>query len=352
MEEGFTDRIRKSVLTAEHLLSEAENLADRSNILSAEERELLPKFKGLWKEKEIRKYLDQLEEALKKPCVYRSRKLLEEVGITSESISSDVLESTEEIKKLVSKLIQLNDISGLLQALEDTRIVSHWLNDDSIVAIEKVDAIVEAKEAFRRLTDLDNLEDTIKSSFIKSAFEDLSSIQQAEELDSRIASLRSYGIDCNATEVDLQPLLELCGQVHQTISDLESLYKATTDEIKASVRGKPLAEAHKVITDKLSKTRQQYSNLEIEWLGLSRTLKSLGYDIPPKPKGIFEMQTSISELENKCQESLGESGQKLLNFLVGKSGFPEELSGEEIKSALEKLRPFIIKGLGGMEWPE
>lgn len=352
MEEGFTDRIRKSVLTAEYLVSEAENLADRSNILSAEEREVLPKFKGLWKEKEIRKYLDQLEEALKKPRVYRSRKLLEEVGITSESISSDVLESTEEIKKLVSKLTQLNDISGLLQALEDTRIVSRWLNDDLIVAIEKVDAIVEAKEAFRRLTDLDNLDDTIKSSFIKSAFEDLSSIQQAEELDSRIASLRSYGIDCNTTEVNLQSFLELCEQVHETISELEHLYKVPTDEIETSVRSKPLAEANKAMTDKLEETRRQYANLETEWLGLSHTLKSLGYEIPPQPRGIFEMQTSILELENKCRESLGESGQKLLNFFVGKSEFPEELSSEEIKSALEMLRPFIVKGLGGTEWPE
>jgi len=139
MEEGFTDRIRKSVLTAEHLVSEAENLADRSNILSAEEREVLPKFKGLWKEKEIRKYLDQLEEALKKPRVYRSRKILEEIGITSENISSDVLESTEEIRKLVMSLREVKDIPNLLKILEDTKSLPHWLNDDMDTTAERVD---------------------------------------------------------------------------------------------------------------------------------------------------------------------------------------------------------------------
>ena len=352
MEEKFTDKIRKAVLTAEHLVSEAENLADRSTILTTEEREVLPKFKGLWKEKEIRKYLDQLEEALKKPRVYRSRKLLEEVGITSEGISSDVLESTEEIKKLAGGLTQLNDISGLLQALEDNRIVPHWLNDDLVAAVEKVDAIVEAKEAFRRLTDLDNLDDTIKAGFIKSAFEDLSSIQQAEELDSRIASLRSYGIDCNATEANLQSLFELCGQVHETISELEQSYGVSTEEIETLVRSKSLAEANKVIQDKLEETGREYAKLETEWLRLSHTLKSLGYEIPTQPRGIIDMKTSIQELEHKCRESLGESGQKLLDFFVGKSEFPEKFSIQEIKSALEMLRPFIVKGLGGTEWPE
>jgi hypothetical protein len=164
--------------------------------------------------------------------------------------------------------------------------------------------------------------------------------------------LRSYGIDCNATEVDLQPFLELCEQVHQTISELEHIYKVSTDEMDASVRSKPLAEANKAITDKLSETRRQYAILETEWLGLSHTLESLGYEIPPQPGGIFEIQTSVMELENKCRESLGESGQKLLNFFVSKSEFPEELSRDEIKSALERLRPFIVKGLGGTEWPE
>lgn len=352
MEEGVTDKIRKAVLTAEYLVSEADNLADRSNILSAKEREMLPKFKGLWKEKEIRKYLKQLEEALKKPRVYRSRKLLEEVGLTSDGISSDVLETTEEIKKIASRLAQLNDIGGLLPTLEDARTVSRWLNDDLTVTIEKVDAIIEAKEAFRRLLNLGNLNDTTKNSFIKLAFEDLSSIQQAEELDSRIAILRNYGVDCNETEENLQSFLDSCGQVYETISELETVYQISTGEIETLVRSKSLAEAESAITNKLEETKRQYVKLETEWLELTHTLKSLGQETPPQPQGVLEMQTSILELEVKCRESLGESGQKLLSFLIGKCEFPEELSNDEIKIALERLRPFIVKGLGGTEWPE
>ncbi len=203
MEERFTDKVRKTVLAAENLVSEAESLAERSNVLSAEEKAALPKFKGLWKEKEIRKYLDQLEEALKKPRVYRSRKILEEVGITSEYISSDVLESTEDIRKLGLKLQELNDIPNLLTILEDTKSISHWLNDDMETTADKVDGIVEAREAFRRLMELSNIDDKLKNVLTLEAFEDPSSIQHAEELDLRIASLIDYGIDCQTTEENL-----------------------------------------------------------------------------------------------------------------------------------------------------
>ena len=352
MEEGFTDRVRKAVFVAERLVSEAEDLAERSNILSAEEKGALPKFKGLWKEKEIRKYLDQLEEALKKPRVYRSRKLLEEVGITSESISSDVLESTEEIRKLVTSLREVKDIPVLLQMLENTKSISHWLNDDLVTTAERVDAMVEAKEAFRRLTELNNLDDRLKSVLIIAAFEDPSSIQQAEELDSRIANLTSYSIDCQTTEENLPLFPDLCFQVYEIISELENSYKVLAEDIETSVRGKPLSDAKKSITNKLEETRRQYANFEKEWLGLSHTLQSLGYEIPSQPQGIIDIQESILELENRCRESLGESGQKLLKFFVGESVFPEELSCEEIKNALEMLRPFILKGLGGTEWQE
>ena len=352
MEEGFTDRVRKAALTAENLVSEAENLAERSNVLSAEEKTALPKFKGLWKEKEIRKYLDRLEEALKKPRVYRSRKLLEEVGITSDNISSDVLESTEEIRKLVMRLREVKEIPNLLKILGDTKSLPHWLNDDMDTTAEMVDAIVEAKEAFRRLMELDNLDDKLKNVLTIKGFEDPSSIQNAEELDSRIATLRGYDIDCQTTEENLPLVQDLCFQIYDIISELENLYKVLVKDIGASVRGKPLAEAKKSILNKLEGTRRQYANLEKQWLGLSRTLQSLGYEIPSQPQGIIDIQESILELENRCRDSLGESGQKLLKFFVGDSEYPEDLSSEDIKKALEMLRPFIVKGLGGTEWPE
>ncbi len=104
-------------------------------------------------------------------------------------------------------------------------------------------------------------------------------------------------------------------------------------DINASVRGKTIMEAKKSISNKLEEVRRQYANFEKQWLGLTRTLQSLGHEIPSQPQGIRDMQESILELENRCRDSLGEPGQKLLKFFVGDSEYPEDLSSEDIKKA-------------------
>ena len=98
--------------------------------------------------------------------------------------------------------------------------------------------MVEAKEAFKRLMELNNLDDKLKKVLTQEAFEDPASIQDAEELDSRIATLRDYGIDCQTTEENLSLVRDQCFQVYEGIYELENSYKVPEKDISDSTRGK------------------------------------------------------------------------------------------------------------------
>ena len=354
MEEGnVINRIRKAAWIAERLADEAEELLDKARDLSAEERRALPKVTGLWKEREIRNYLERLKEALKEPRLFHSRQLLEEVGFSSEGISTNMLDETEEIRKVANFLRELEEIDGTSQVMKDARVLPQWLNEGIPTTVAKLKAIIEAKEGFKRLLNLENVHEEIKEEFVKMAFENPVAIQQAEELDSQIACIGGHGIDVMYHNEGLQSFLEVCKAVYESLTELENTYKLPTQEVERWTAGKSLLEANTLLRSKVEQVKREHAELLRQWRELAQTLQLLGQEVPHlPPQGIPGLKEGVDDLESKCKGNLGESGQELLNFLRGKFDFPDRLSKSEIREALERLRPFIIKSLGGIEWLE
>ena len=352
IEVNLTQKIEKAVWTAEALILDAEELIERAGHLTVEERKSLPKFSALWKEKEIRSYLERLSEALKQPRIFHSRKLLEEAGFASDSISTDVLENTGEIKKVTTLLRELKEMSDLLQVMSDSRVLSRWLNDSITTTITKLELIIEAKEGFKRLVNLENIPKQIRKEFLEVALETPATIQQIEQLDSQIVYLKAYGINLRYKGEGLSEYTEACKATYEKLLQLEDTYKLPKVEIQKETKGKSLLEATALLEKRLERTERDYNDLKRQWHELGQTLHSLGQEIPELPKGIPSIKKVIIELEQKCRANLGESGQELLNFLRGRGDFPERLTKVQIKEALEKLRPFIVKSIGGAEWLE
>jgi len=352
MDTGVVEKIGKASWLAESLSEEANGLLDKARDLSADERKELPRFRGLWKEKEIRNYLNRLEEALKKPRLFRSRRLLEGAGFSSEGVPADILEETGGIKDVVVLLEALKEIDGICETLQDVRLLSGWLNDGISTAKGKLQAIIEAKEGFKRVLNLQNTDEGLKTTIIKVALGNPAFIQEAEELDSQMACIKEHGILVTYDEGDLDAFTKACGAAYESLSQLENIYRLPISEVDSSTKGKSLPEANELLRTKVEEAGRERGELIREWRGLAQTLHSLGREVPDAPDGIPDLKQRITQLEDQCREDLGESGQELLSFLIGKCDFPDQLSTDEIRVCLEKLRPFIAKNLGGAEWLE
>ena len=78
------------------------------------------------------------------------------------------------------------------------------------------------------------------------------------------------------------------------------------------------------------------------------TLRTFGDEISELPNTLQDLKNSVSLMEKRCLEHLGDTGDtgiKILKFLRGEEEFPEDIEIKEIKKALEILRPILSKSL-------
>jgi len=116
-------------------------------------------------------------------------------------------------------------------------------------------------------------------------------------------------------------------------------------DVKKLVEGASIERANEA-TDKVRQEKaEQYDRLGREWDLLAQTLDSLGEARGEKPQSLEALDCAAKDLETRCLEQLGKPGSRLLDFLVGEANYPANLNKSEIRDALEKLRPFILRGL-------
>jgi len=77
----------------------------------------------------------------------------------------------------------------------------------------------------------------------------------------------------------------------------------------------------------------------------STTLESIGQEVPELPQGLDELEREVKNLREKCLNSLGEEGLRILSFLKGEGDFPDQISKKGLKATLEILRPLFLKFL-------
>ena len=340
MEENLEERIRKSDYTVESLLKEARELSNKASSLHLEERKELPKFLGLWKEDELNNYLRNLKEAIDEPRIARSRKLLEDMGISSKGISKEILEKIEEIEEITRLSNELKeDIGEASNVLIEGGILVRWLKDGASKAKGNLQLVVNDMAGFKRLLSLENLSEDVKKEFLKTAFEDFTSISEAEDLNSKIFYLKEYGVMVDYLGGNLKEFSRKCETTYQSLKEVENKYKLPADKVKEWVKGKDLEEAYTYLDKKKEELSKEYNELKREWKELADILEEEALE----PEGIPNLKKEIKEFEARCIKNLGKSGQILLKFFMGKADFPNKLSKEEIKNALKKLRPIIMK---------
>lgn len=341
MEEDLEERILKSSWKLKGFLDEIKELLNKVRGFPPQKRKELPKFTGLWKEKDIKSYLERLKEAVEKPRIASSRKLLEEMGIPSKEIPEETLEDTEEIEKITKLFNELRrELGKDLNILIEDGILTRWLKEGVSEAERKLQSAVDAKAGFIRLLNLESLGDELKKEFLKKAFEDFKSIEKAEELNSQIGYMKDYDIIVEYREGELDEFLEKCEIAYQTLKEFEEVYKLSIGAVKEWVGGKSLEEVCASLEEKREAVSKEYNELKRRWRELAGILGEEG----PEPEGIPDLRKEIGELKRRYKESLGEPSLRLLDFFRGEADFPDDLSKEELKEALKRLRPFITVG--------
>lgn len=262
------------------------------------------------------------------------------MGISSKGISKEILEKIEEIEEIIKLSNELKeDLGDAINVLIEGGILVRWLKDGASKAKENLQLAVNDMAGYKRLLSLENLSEDVKKELLKTAFEDFTPISEAEELNSQIFYLKEYGVIVDYLGGNLKEFSRKCEITYHSLKEVENKYKLSADKIKEWVKGKDLEKAYVSLDKKKDELSKEYNELKREWKELADILDEEALE----PEGIPNLRKEIKEFEEKCIKNLGKSGQMLLKFFMGKANFPNKLTKKEIKNALKKLRPIIMK---------
>ena len=322
MEENLEEKIKRASWKLEEFLEEVKELLNKARKLSPEKREELPQFTGLWKERDVKSYLELLKEAIEKPRIARSRKLLEEIGISSKELPKEILEDAEEIEAVIKLFDKLRgELDKDVNILIENGILARWLKEGGSEAKWKLQSAVDAKAGLIRLLNLESLGDDLKKEFLKKAFEDFRSIEKVEEINSQIYYMKEHEMNVMYRGEDLTEFLEKCEIIYHALKEFEDTYNLAIDEVTGWVRGKSFEEVSVYLKGKRDDISREYDELKRRW----RNLADIMGEEVLQPEGIPNLRKEIEEFEGRFKERLGEPVLRLLNFFRGEADFPDEL---------------------------
>ena len=190
---------------------------------------------------------------------------------------------------------------------------------------------------------LKEVDESLKSELLRRSMTEVRFLSEAETAILRLAQVGDYGVVLDYGG-DSEEFLAALNKAWDGIQRIREEYGVSREEVQEVLRDKTLLETNRL----LEKMDQEYSErrdkLLEAWETYALTLKSLGEAVLEPPETIGEFEEAIENLQNECLERLGEPGLRLLRFLRGEDEFPD-IGIEEIKNALEALRPFFLKSL-------
>lgn len=340
--EDVINVIQRKIWTVEEILSQLGEIKENAGKLSSKEKERFPRFSNDWSEEGVRKYLKEIEKAVKDPIRYKNKKRLEEIGVKADGIPEDIFEDTLGVDGLLKLFEEIKNINENINEILITEIILvSWFKEGMDSTREKLEEIVNAKPAFERVLK-SGVNEKFKSDLLKRSILDISFLSKAEDVISKFVHLRDYEVILEY-ESGFEKFCKNLDETWSKIQQIQENYGISKEEIKKPTKGKKLVEVTELLKKMDEKYAEKKRKLLEEWNMYTSTLKSLGEGVSEPPESLRELEKAIKDLRNKCLKYLGESGLKLLRFFKGEDEFPADAGMEEIKKALETLRPFFLK---------
>lgn len=336
--------VERKIWTVDQLLSQLGEIKKKAEGLSSEERKRIPRFSGNWSEEGMAKYLKEVEKAVEDPIKYKNKVRIEGIGLKTERMADDILGDTlgiDEVLRLFQELKNLDE--NITEILTTEDLLASWLREGTDNTKEKLERIITAKPAFKRIIE-SGTDKKLKSELVRRSLMDVTFLNQAEDVSTKFANLREYGVKLEY-DGDFAKLYQNLGEVWTKLEQIQQTYAISEAEIKSAINGRTLLDAAEIVANIEEECTERKRKLVEEWDMYASTLRSIGQEVSEPPASLQELGKAMEELQNRCLEYLGESGLKLLKFLKGEDEFPANVGMEEIKKALESLRPFFFKAL-------
>jgi len=235
--------------------------------------------------------------------------------------------------------------------LIDEQFIEAWLRDIPDKIEQKLQDIVDAESVLKETIEK-KINEQFKHKLLTRVLEDTSFWEDTEEMLSNIGYLSKFGvlIDYSLRFDDLYKGLDT---LSRKINDIVDNFGIPEEEITQKVEKKVHAEAYRIIEEIEKECVEKKRGLIEEAKMYLSILKSLNEELPEIPSNISELEEkTLPELEEYARrmkkrslDHLKESGMKLLNFLKGEAYFPKDIQIDDVKRALEVLRPVFLKGI-------
>lgn len=340
MEEDIKDLIQRKIWTVESALSEARVFVDNVTGLPSEARKNIPIFPGEWSENKVKTYLKQLDAAVRNPLRYKNKRILEDNGVSTTDIPEKIFEDSTGIEEIVKLLLEAEkEFTETVVSLIKT-LVSIWLKDGIVNSKEKLSEVLSKKIAVKRIFEVKN--ENLRNELLRKSMEDTAFLPTAESLVSMVEFVEKFGISAKYS-VSFDRFENNLRNVHQRLVHVQEEYHISKEELSKFLKDQTLLGADEILEKKTVEYSERKKTLLEEWAMYSVALKSIGKEVGEPPQGIRELEKDVKALERKCLESLGKEGLRLLKFLRGEEDFPDEISKEGIKKALQLLRPLFAR---------
>lgn len=338
------DIIHRKIFAVEQILSQMKEIVKKSKSLSPSEIKEISITISDWSEDAVRKHIENLKELVVNPIRHKNKKKLENIGVNIEKISVNIFEDTELIDKIVLFSEKLKNIDDqLIDILLKEHLIERWVRDTPDKIELQLQEIVEAESSIKEIFQK-NFDEKFKYELLKRILEDADFLNKAEEIISNIEYLNSFGVLLDPLD-QFEEFCNISDYLSSKIKENIENNEISKEEVKQKIKGKTLSKASEIIKKIETECIEKKRKLLEEWKMYSSTLRSFDDEIQEPPDTLLELKKSVSLIRDKCLKHMGTPGFKLLKFLKGEEDFPDDIKLEEIKKALEALRPIFLKSL-------
>ncbi len=341
---ALEDRLIAGYSRTSDFLLKGKDLLKEAEDLPIEHKNRLPEFTGQWSKDNVESHVNELERIIREPKVAQSEDRLKEIGVSEEKIDTikrDILQNYSEIDKLAGEYEELHDeFSTYVEFLvEDDILVDKLREKGPTQTRHHIE--IDNKAKYQNLTDLDNLPRDLKKTFFREVFLNERSIDEVQDLDGWIDTLEGYGIEVEFAD-DISQFIENCETTVSRARTLRNEYGYSEAKVKEWIDGLNVAEAKNELSKRIDQAGQERERLQRE---LEEYCELMGRDVPDISE-VPELKEEVSNLYDDLLEKIGANGEKLLEFLLGKSNeLPEDQETEELLDTLEQVRPLLQRRL-------
>lgn len=329
--------------SAEDMLLKVRLLATKLNDLDEPTKSNVPRFSGDWSLGGVTAFIEKYSESIKNPIRHRNKERLEELGITTKGITEEILEDSIGVAELTDTLKGLDVDSPLVRFLVESGIVPGWIRLGFDSCKKGLQHASIARTALNSI--LQNCEDKqLRDLLMHKSITDPNSLEESESILLQVNSLSTHGV-LVSTPTNLEGFAKRLGGIYQTWNSLVDDYGFSQNDLDAEVRGKNLDDTEKLLKDAIENARKTEERLREERKMYADTLVSLGRDVATSPSKYSDLKEDVETLRLECLEGLGKGGMAILTFLQGEGSLPADVSIEELKKALQIMRPLFLRNI-------